>query len=443
MSDLNPNGITSGEGALTPYDYTLIELKIINALGTNIDINYIYGEINLYEDLFSNVINGDILLTDSNNLFQKLNMHGNEFVSISFSTPGRAQRYEKIFRIYKVSDYSLRGTSNARFRIHFCSEEFLLNQQYYISKSFKETRLSDVVKIIARNYLKIPPTKLTDNQIEESTVLLNPDKNPLIIPNLKPFEAINWISSFALSRNDLSPGFFFYETINGYAFKSLSSLYTTPVKKNIFFSPKNDDATESVGMRRDKLDEMQFKQIFDVLDNINNGAYASELVKLDILNRSTEYEQFSVDSNSFEILNEYLPYNLAQNRLGNSINQASAYIRMFPKFQDSLASQWLLMRAARLALLNNTRLHVDIPGDSSLSIGDVVNLNIPKNNAQTDSAKIELDPIMSGRYLITGLRHKLKDDKYFCHAQLCKDSINFNLNFTPPFNSGWNLVINS
>jgi len=442
MKDSNLSGRTSGEGSFSPYDYSLLELKLINAFGTNIDIDLIFNEINIYEDLFSNVINGDILLTDSNNLFNLLNMHGNEFLSLSFSTPGM-KRYQKIFRIYKVGDYSLRGTSNAKFKIHFCSEEFLLNQQYYISKSFKETRLSDVVKIIARNYLKIPKTKLPDELIEESTILLNPNKSPLIVPNLKPFEAINWVSSFALSKADLSPGFFFYETINGYAYKSLSSMYNSTVKKTISYSLKNDDFYESVGSKHDKVDQMEFRQIFDVLDSINNGAYSSELLKLDVMNRSTEYEQFGSDTSTIKTLNNYLPFSYAKNRLGNSLNQASAYTRMFPKFQDNLASRWLLMRAARIALLNSTRLHIDIPGDSSLSIGDVVEMKIPKNTAETQTNNITLDPIMSGKYLITGLRHQLKDDKYFCHAQLCKDSINLNLNYSPPFNSGWNLAINS
>ena len=442
MKDSNSGGRTSGEGSFSTYDYSLLELKLINAFGTNIDIDLIYGEINLYEDLFSNVINGDILLTDSNNIFNLLNMHGNEFISLSFSTPGMA-RYQKIFRIFKISDYSLRGTSNATFKIHFCSEEFLLNQQYYISRSFKETRLSDVVKIIARNILKIPETKLPNELIEESTLLLNPEKNPLIIPNLKPFEAINWIASFTLSKLDLSPGFFFFETINGYSFKSLSTLYNAPIKKTISYSPKNNDFFESVGSKHDKLDEMEFKQVFDVLDNINNGAYASELLKLDVMNRTTEFEQFGSNRSTIKTLNDYLPFNYAKNRLGNSLHQASAYVKMFPKFQDNLASQWLLMRAARIALLNNTRLHIDIPGDSSISVGDIVNVKIPKNDAQTDSNNITLDPIMSGKYLITGLRHQLLDDKYFCHAQLCKDSMNLNLNYSPPFNSGWNLAINS
>ena len=442
MKDENSSGRTSGEGSFSPYDYVLKELKLINALGTNVDIDFLFREINIYEDLFSNVLSGDMIISDSTNLFNTLNMHGNEFISIAFSSPGM-QKYQKIFRIYKVSDYSLRGTSNATFKIHFCSEEFLLNQQYYISKSFKETKLSDVVRIIANGFLKIPKEKLNDASIEETSLLLKTESNPLIVPNLKPFEAINWISSFALSRADLSPGFYFYENINGFNFKSLTTLCSSPYKKTITYAPKNNDPRESIGLKQDILDEMEYKQVFDVLDNINNGAYASELLKLDVLNRTAEYEQFGVDGATFKMLNKFLPYNLAKNRLGNSLNQASAYVRMFPKFQDNLTSKWLLVRAARLAMLNSTKLHVDLPGDSSMSVGDILNVRVPKPDAQTNEQNIVFDPLMSGNYLITGLRHKILDDKYYCHLQLCKDSVGTNLNYTPPFNSAWNLVINS
>jgi hypothetical protein len=235
----------------------------------------------------------------------------------------------------------------------------------------------------------------------------------------------------------------FYENINGFNFVSLSSLYSRPAKKTIYYSPKNQNFLESIGSRHDKLDEMEFKQVFDVLDSMNNGAYASELLKLDIMNRTTEYEQFGVNQSSLKLLNEYLPYSYAKNRMGNSLNQASGYVRMFPKFQDMLTSKWLLSRAARIALLNNTRLHVDLPGDSSLSVGDIVNVSLPKNDAQTDPNNIKEDNMMSGRYLITGIRHQLIENYYYCHAELCKDSVNVNIGFNPQFNSAWNLVINS
>jgi|694.fasta_scaffold04007_10 hypothetical protein len=442
MKDVNSSGRSAGDGLYSEYDFSLTELKLINCLGVNIDVDFVFQEINLYEDLFNNVISGDATLVDSNDLLNRLKMHGNEFISVAFSTPGM-QRYQKVFRIYKISDYTLRGTSNATFKLHFCSEEFMLNQQYYISKSFKESRLSDIIKIISRNFLKISPEKLTDDNIEQSSLLINPEKSPLIVPNLRPFEAINWIASFAINPKDLSPGYMFYENINGFNFVSLSSLYSRPAKKTIYYSPKNQNFLESIGSRHDKLDEMEFKQVFDVLDSMNNGAYASELLKLDIMNRTTEYEQFGVNQSSLKLLNEYLPYSYAKNRMGNSLNQASGYVRMFPKFQDMLTSKWLLSRAARIALLNNTRLHVDLPGDSSLSVGDIVNVSLPKNDAQTDPNNIKEDNMMSGRYLITGIRHQLIENYYYCHAELCKDSVNVNIGFNPQFNSAWNLVINS
>jgi hypothetical protein len=103
----------------------------------------------------------------------------------------------------------------------------------------------------------------------------------------------------------------------------------------------------------------------------------------------------------------------------------------------------LLVRASRIALLNSTKLHIDIPGDSSLSIGNIIGLQVPQNTAETDPRKIVYDPMLSGLYMIVGLRHKLVGNKYTCHAQLCKDSLGINLNYRPPFNSGWNLAINS
>lgn len=431
-----------GAQSNTEYDYFLEELRIINSHGLTIDLDNVFEEVNIYEDIFSNALSGDIILNDSASIINRLQIHGNEFLSISFRTPS-LNKYEKVFRIYKISELTMRNTSNMSYKIHFCSEEFFLNQQYSISKSFKETRLSDIVKIIARNFLKISDRKFPDSAIEQSTILSGAQTNPIIVPNLRPFDAINWVSSFALSRFDLSPGFFFYENCNGFNFRSFSDLYAAPSKKTLFYAPKNANQDETVGSKHNKLDQIEFKQVFDTLDGINNGAFGSKITKIDFLNRSSETERFSLNETKYKTLNQFLPFNNAKNRLGNSINESSSFEKMFPKFQGDLVSQWLLVRASRLALLNSTKLHIDIPGDSSISAGDVVTILVPENSSQTDSSQIKPDMMMSGNYLITGLRHQLLGVKYFCHAQICKDSVNYNLNYTPQYNAGWNLVINS
>jgi len=439
---INGSGESSVDGALSPYDFILDELKIINSAGITIGIDYIFTELNIYEDLFNNVMNGDIYITDSSEIITRLNMYGNEFISIVFKTPGNI-KFQKVFRIYKISEYGLRGTSSATYKIHFCSEEFLLSQQVFVSRSYKEARLSDIVINIANDYLKIPNKKFQAKNIEASTLLLAPEKNPLIVPNLRPLEAINWISSFALDTSGLSPGFFFYESVNGYNFISLSTIYSQQPKTKLYYSAKNMQSFENIQSQQNKLDEMEFRQVFDALDSISNGAFFSQLIKLDLLNRNVEGEAMSISQSRYKTLNNFLPYNLAKNRMGTSIDQASGYIRMFPAFQEDLMNRWLLMRASRLALLNNTRLHIDIPGNSALSVGDIVYISIPTNDASTEVKNLNEDKYLSGKYLITGLRHQLLNTKYCCYAQLCKDSSSIDFSINPITNTNWSTAINS
>lgn len=431
-----------GVGALSEYDVNVLELKIVNSSGLFVDLDFLYNEINIYEDIFGNVIHGDMLISDSQNIVSKLELHGNEFLSIYFKSP-TLEDYKKIFRIYKIADYALRSsTSNVQYKLFFCSEEFFINQQYFVSKSFKEQRLSDVVKIIARDYLKISTAKFPDSLIEQSTKLDSPEKNPLIIPSLRPLEAINWISSFALNNFDYSPGFFFYENRFGFNFRSFDTLYSQNIKRRLSLSPKNT-TDNSIVLKHDQVDNMEFKHVFDILENVHQGAYHSNIIKVDYLNREVERSEFRLSNERLRTLNGYYPYNLAQNRVGDAVDQASTYIRMFPKFQGDLVSKWLLVRAARIALLNSMKLRVDLPGDSGLSIGQLVAIDIPENSSETSTGLIRTDKMMSGVYMITGLRHRIVRNKYTCHAELCKDSVMFNLASAQPKTSFWNAVTTS
>lgn len=431
-----------GSGVISEYDVEIKELKIINGFGDFIDIDLIYDEINIYEDIFGNVIHGDMLISDSQNIIARLQLHGNEFLSIYFKSPS-LEDYKKVFRIYKAADYSLRsGTSNVQYKLHFCSEEFFISQQYFVSKSFKEQRLSDVVRIIARDYLKISAAKLPNEAIELSAKLTTPEKNPLIIPNLRPFEAINWIASFALSNFDSSPGFFFYEDRFGFNFKSFDTLYTQNKTKQLILSPKNTSDNSPL-LKHNQIDNMEFKHVFNVLDNMSQGAYHSNITKLDYLNRDVENSEYRVTNQKLRTLNGYYPFNLSPNRFGDPIDRASTYYRMFPKFQGDLVSNWLLVRAARLSLLNSMKVRIDLPGDSGLTIGQLVVLDIPDNAAKTDGKTIQSDKMMSGVYLVTGLRHRIIRNKYTCHAELCKDSVGFDFTRLPPKNSLWDSVTNS
>jgi hypothetical protein len=68
-------------------------------------------------------------------------------------------------------------------------------------------------------------------------------------------------------------------------------------------------------------------------------------------------------------------------------------------------NQHLPRRQSYYAHIFNTMMEVTIPGNSELNVGDVVDLNIP-NATTINKLDGKKDKYLSGKYLITSLRHK-------------------------------------
>ena len=68
---------------------------------------------------------------------------------------------------------------------------------------------------------------------------------------------------------------------------------------------------------------------------------------------------------------------------------------------------WLQKRKSRLASLDTAiTLRLKVNGNTTLQAGDLVGV-VLKNQTDTDSAQ---DPYLTGRYLVTKLRHEFTKD---------------------------------
>ena len=76
---------------------------------------------------------------------------------------------------------------------------------------------------------------------------------------------------------------------------------------------------------------------------------------------------------------------------------------------------------SRYNLLNAITLDITVPGNVGLYVGMVIQINIPASSKEEERT-IE-DPIYSGLYLITGLRHKYNPEGITTLLNLSKDSI--------------------
>lgn len=404
--------------------YELLSVTVINSVGNAIDVKYIIQDLNIYEDIFNVVASGDIILKDTHNLINEFHFCGNEYLYVKFSS-AETEEYEKFFRIYKVSTLEMSTLNSMTYKLHFCSEEFVLNQQARISRSYKGKKNNEIVLDILENYLQVNPKKI--GTIEETVKSQN-----LIIPNLKPFEAINMICSFSIN-NDFTSAFLFFEAGAGFNFVSLGSLASGTPYKQLYIRPQNVlESGEEVAENRQTVTRFEIEQTHDVLETLSTGGFSSTLIKMDLLHQQKEYIRFDIVNNSFPLLNTNIPINDATNRFGTTLVDPSAYIRYFPAFQGDLVDKWLLQRAAQMSLLNNFRMKVMVAGDSQMQAGMTVELDFPYFQPINTPSDVYTDYYKSGKFLVTGVRHRILDNKYFNYLELCKDS---NISAVPSFNA--------
>lgn len=407
--------------AFTNRDYDLKSVELINSQGVSIDVRYIMTELQIYQDLFSSVMSGEILLIDGTDMLNTLSMCGNEYIKIIIDKPGLNEPLEKMFRIYKVTDRSIEGNSSQQYTLHFCSEDLIFSNQLLLSKSYKDLRISDMIEDILLNQLKVDRGKIHALQITDGNY-------DIIVPGYRPLEAAQWLAGRAYN---VSPQFcyFFYESTRGYNFVSLQTMYSQPASKKLLREIKQLDYY-NIYAGKDSLDDVQILNDFDLLTSITNGAYSSILMSVDLFSRTKVEYGYTLGQALLEdrLLNKNLPINLPQNKdgltpiqAGNSFLRTYAQIIDNPGKSENTLDKWMLPRALHLAALNAFKFQGIIPGDILLNVGDIIQIDFPTAAAPRADKK-DIDEYRSGRYLVTSLNHKFREDDFTTIVEFCTDS---------------------
>ena len=91
-------------GMYNSKDYEIKSLELVNSGGQTIDLRNIFVEMQIFQDIYSSVMNGNILLNDGNDTFSNFYFCGNEYIKISLDKPGLSLPFERLFRVYKTTD---------------------------------------------------------------------------------------------------------------------------------------------------------------------------------------------------------------------------------------------------------------------------------------------------------------------------------------------------
>lgn len=429
-------------------------------------------ELNIYEDIQSNAITGSMEIVDTYNLIGNAELQGNERLSFILETPGRgaagmvatvdaSEETGYPFFIYSITDRRPVSETTMTYTIYFCSNELARNTRLRVNRTFDGDLGRMAVKI-----LKDPNGLNT-----KKPVFFEPTRNQdtVLMPNLRPFDAINLIAKKALSGNANGAGYYFYETAKGFYFRSVENMlaYQSTFPRPQIRTLKYERPTNSGDMASRKLhtqlhnvQSFEFINKFDTLANQALGTYASRVITYNIFDKSYAISDYDyhrqygqlIHTDTTEEPRSRHNYPIARNPIDNDpkeiANTGDKTISDYPESRIILqpSTRYLhgdntgvfgtstdnegLTEAIRISqknqVHNSTVLKLVIPGLSEMQAGDVIRFDYPRmepNKGDLAETYYPYDPKYSGRYLITKLRHRVIQDEYQMVLECIKDSV--------------------
>ena len=418
-------------------DIRLDDIRIISTTGTDISIINQISVLELNEDLFANQVTGRLGIVDAINLQNLLPMSGNEYVLISFRTPG-LQPNILVMNIDRISERLSSKNQQAQvYDLFLISPAFIINQRVRVSKSFSG-KISDIVKSMYAEYIE-------NENIEGNSSLSVEDtfgEIKIIVPNWRPLNAINWLARQAISTTHHKSDYVFYQDMDGHKFVSLTKLFNAPPREIYEVIPGRSSAVRDPDFKELDLD-VTHRNIHkyailakDHSKEFSDGAFASTTYTHNLVTKSVKsYEyKYRESFDGHTTLNGH-PVLPAVNDSFSAWTNAKIFFvpsttGVYDKGSESSVSypsnrfsdQWISENPARMALLNDTRMLIEVDGDSNRRVGDKVAVSIPNVTSLETEAYLKYDKFLTGFYIISKLTHLISKMGHTMKMELVKDS---------------------
>ena len=341
--------------------------------------------------------------------------------------------------------------------LELVSKEFILNEKIRVNTRFDGKVSDHITKIIQ----DLPDYFDTDKEIDiEKT-----DNNYNFIGNnKKPFYVLNTLSKKSVPDGKLgkSAGFFFWETSEGFHFKSIDTLLDpekNKIKKAILFDNTFDEDGASIPPAYD-MKALEYKEDnrVNIKDKMLLGAYSTKIITFDpysceykVTTRTVKDEATRVsgtstpeDEGSEKNLTtggEELPVlNPIFDRegLNKEYSRTTYYVndtgtlpsgsglgeeqQQLEKSRDPnfVQSQIVNQSIRRYNQFYASQVTITIPGDFSLHAGDSLFVDAPAVTA--DKSKGEVNHRTGGLYIITDLCHYVSSNGTYTKLNLVRDS---------------------
>lgn len=413
-------------------DVKIEKVEIVTSNRFGQDITNQVSAIQIYEDLYSPFITGNLIIDDTLDLINLFPFIGEEFLNLKLFTPSFDElknKKEKIFDgryyIYKATERELLGDKRVVYKLHFISIEALVDLNKKISAPF-EGKCSDIVKTIIQNPIGLETKK---NLVYEDTI-----NGTKFVSNFwSPAKCINYVTEQAINKNS-SPTYMFFENRQGFNFSSLETLTTTlPMQEFIYDKytrdvRKNGQNIKNVEEDYKRIEDISIPTVYDYMERSRSGMFSSKMITHDIVTKK-------YNSVNFEMLKKFKDEkHLNSNPLASSSNitRSSAtqfnipkYYGNFNGYTDVTNTKTFQRRLSLMKQFEGNKIEIVVPGRTDYTVGKKVYVKLFKNTPLSSKENVQdnIDEMLSGNYLIAAINHYITRERHECNMELVKDSL--------------------
>ena len=431
---------------MAAVDKSLYEKFTIESVDQSKTADIAAGVVNFryYEDVYSPMLTATVVVANTGNviegddgkiqsLYNGFPLRGGERLNIKIAGNSDDNEGLELNDLYVGSITNVMIESGREiFTLNLVSREAITNETVRVGKKFPVAqKISDSVKDICENYLSTD--KLYD--IDET---MNPYG---FYGNMrKPFTILTMLASKSVPGNvsgkDATAGYFFFETQQGFRFKSIDSLIRTePFAEKYVYSPGIVDSNDTT--KDFKILEFSTSKNQNLLENLERGAFCSHRKYLNPLTfeytpRSQTVFKLEDYSGNIENLGADIDVVLPSLSSRDSRTLASVPSRYVTGILDIGITD---KNVSELGNADPARIHsqammryntlftqiltMTIPLNTNLKAGDILECEFPRIDQEK---RKEPDPEQSGLYLIKKLTHYFDATGSYTKLQLARDT---------------------
>ena len=373
--------------------------------------------IDYYESIESPSISMTVTFIDIDQILGREGITGGEYIDVTIKD-GEVDEFKITSKKQKLILNSVKNmiteTNKQVATLEFVSVEAIINETARVNKKFTGNVSSTVEELLKKDKKGIQSSK----ELEKDDAL----NSYSFVGNLKrPFDTIQWLCPKTQS-DKTEFGFLFYETLDGYKFKSIKSLLEQ--------DPITYTQTDKPGDQGFfKILQNNLNQTNDIGMNMRMGMYANRTLYVDIENQTFEEVDFKISQ-----LNLKRPPKLLDGiedfptRLMLRVNDFGVAQKGSKKDEVQPLSELAVYQNksyVRNNLLFSQSINISIPLNTTLRAGDVINIKLPvkkdDKGSKTDSYGNEKTNDPSGKYLICELRHLIGGSSAETQLKLIRD----------------------